>query len=91
MAENSGATRKEIHFIIKSWVMGSIGGSIFFLTVFILETINFFQSIFLGISTFVVSLVIARLFQDRINIIVNWINRKIRKHPKISGVIDKYF
>jgi len=57
----------KLYFIIKSWLMGQIGGIILYIAILILGSINFVQAIIVGIFGFIISLMISRYFEKYIN------------------------
>jgi len=81
----------KLYFIIRSWIMSQISAIIFLIIVWYLVTINFIQSIFIGIFIFTSSLLISRFFESEINKGTKKILKRLNKHPKLKKFILKYF
>jgi len=81
----------KLYFIIKSWLMGQIGGIILYIAILILGSINFVQAIIVGIFGFIISLMISRYFEKYINIITKKIMRFLNRHKKIGNFIIEHF
>jgi hypothetical protein len=83
--------KERLYFIIRSYIMGVVGGVVFPLMALILGSINFIQAIFLGFFSFLASLAISRYFESPIERITKktlvWLNR----HQKIRKFIMKRF
>jgi len=80
-----------LYFVIRSWIMGQIGGLIFLSIVWFLGSIDFFQAIMIGAFVFVISLIISRLLDRYINKGTRRILRFLSKHTRIKRFILKYF
>ena len=80
----------KLYFIIRSSIMSLTSAIIFLITVWYLVTINFIQTVFLGIFIFVLSLVISRLFELEINKGTNKILKYLNKHPRLKKLILNY-
>jgi hypothetical protein len=76
---SSSVCLERLYFIIRSSVMGIITGLLTYGLISIFKITNFFELVLLGIITFVVSLVISRLFDGPIvkacNLILQYLNR----------------
>ena len=70
--------------------MSLVSAIIFLIIVWYLVTINFIQTVFLGIFIFVLSLVISRLFELEINKGTNKILKYLNKHPRLKKLILNY-
>jgi len=81
----------KLYFIIRSWLMGQIGGIILYIAILILGSINFVQAIIIGIFGFIISLMISRYFEKYINIITKKIMRFLNRHKKIGNFIIEHF
>lgn len=82
--------KDRVFFIIKSWIMGNVGGSVFLTVVFFLGSVNLWQSIVLGGFMFVISLVVTRYFERPIDRTSFFINNKLKRFPAIRKIIHKY-
>jgi len=91
MKTNKIKERNKLYFIIRSWIMSQISAIIFLIIVWRLVTINFIQSIFIGIFIFISSLVISSLFESEINKGTKNILKYLNKHSKLKKFILKYF
>ena len=81
----------KLYFIIRSWLMGQIGGLILYVAILILGSINFIQAIIVGIFGFITSLMISRYFEEYINKITKKIMKILDKHKRIENFILKHF
>jgi len=81
----------KLYFIIRSWLMGQIGGLILYVAILILGSINFVQAIIVGIFGFIASLMISRYFEKYINKITKKIMKFLDKHKRIENFILKHF
>ncbi len=82
---------ERLYFIIRSYIMGIIGGMILPVATLILGSINFIQIVILSLFVFIVSLVISRCFEKYIDKIAMKILRYLNKYYKIKKFILKYF
>ncbi|MBI5872378.1 hypothetical protein HZB88_04840 [archaeon] len=80
-----------LYFIIRSWLMGYVGAAILFITVFILGSINFIQTVIISTFAFFASLAISRLFDRQIGKIVRKILKFLDKNQKIKNLIVNHF
>jgi len=81
----------KLYFIIRSSIMSLVSAIIFLIIVWYLVTINFLQSIFIGIFVFLSALTISRLFESEINKRIKKILKRLNKRPKLKKFILKYF
>ena len=84
------SSEDRLFFIIKTGIMGNMGGVLFLTIVFFKGTINFWETFVLGLFAFVFSLIVARYFESQINRISKWINHKINRRPMLRKFIEKY-
>ncbi|MEM5834835.1 MAG: hypothetical protein QXQ69_03245 [Candidatus Aenigmatarchaeota archaeon] len=82
---------ERLYFIVRSYLMGCVGGIIFPAIVFILGKINWIQSIIIGTFVYIISLAISRVFEKQIDKITQKILIHLNKHKKIKSFILKYF
>lgn len=82
---------ERLYFIVRSYLMGCVGGIIFPLIVFLLGKINWVQSIIVGGFVYIASLAISRVFEKQIDKITQKILVHLNKHRKIKNFILKYF
>ncbi len=87
MPRSKRGTEDRLFFITKSWLMGQIAGVVFLVVVLILGSINFWQAFFLNAFLFVFSLVVARLFERKIDRTVLWIDRRLDGFPRLKRMI----
>ncbi|MCS7105699.1 MAG: hypothetical protein NZ942_00025 [Candidatus Aenigmarchaeota archaeon] len=83
--------KERLYFIVRSYIMGCIGGVIFPAIVFVLGRINWVQSIIIGTFVYIVSLVISRVFEKQIDKVTKKILLRLSKHEKIKNFILRYF
>jgi hypothetical protein len=83
--------KNRLHFIVKSWLMGQISAIIFLGSVLVLGVINFIQSVIIGTTAYVSSLVILRFYDKQINSVVKKILNILDRHKKIKDFILKHF
>jgi len=81
----------KLYFIIKSWLMGQIGGIILYIAILILGSINFVQAIIVGIFGFIISLMISRYFEKYINKMTKKIMKFLNRYNRIENFIIKRF
>ena len=81
----------KLYFIIRSWLMGQIGGIILYIAILILGSIDFVQAIIIGIFGFITSLMISKYFEKYINKITKKIMKFLYKHKRIENFIIKRF
>ena len=89
--ENLKTENDRLYFIIKSWVMSEIGGRLFLASVMILGSVNFIQSLVIGMIIFVGSLIISRFFDSVIDKVVVKTLNFLNKRNRVKGFILKYF
>ncbi|MFH8086774.1 MAG: hypothetical protein QW609_03070 [Candidatus Aenigmatarchaeota archaeon] len=82
---------ERLYFIVRSYLMGCIGGIIFPAIVFVLGRINWVQSIIIGTFVYIISLAISRVFERQIDNITKKILVRLNKHKRIKNFILKYF
>ena len=82
---------QRLYFVLRSIVMGVISALITFSVIIYLGTINFIQSFFLGISVFIFSLMLSRLFDNQIVSLSMKIIEFLEKHNRLKTVILKAF
>jgi len=80
-----------LYFIIRSSIMGQIGGLIFLSIVWFLGSIDFSQTIVIGIFVFVISLIVSRFLDYYINKGTRKILKFLSKHTRVKNFILKYF
>jgi hypothetical protein len=80
-----------LYFIIRSWLMGYVGAATLFITVFILGSINFIQTVILSTTAFFASLIISRLFDKQIEKLVRKILKIMDRNQKIKNLIVNHF
>jgi len=81
----------KLYFIIRSWLMGQIGGIILYIAILILGSINFVQAIIVGIFGFIISLMISRYFEKYINKMTKKIMKFLNRYNRIENFIIKRF
>jgi len=86
-----GRDENRLYFITRSVLMSTVCGIIFLVSVWLLKTINFIQSLILGVFVFFVSLFISAIFDSYIKKLVKKILKFLDKHSKIKKIILKYF
>lgn len=82
---------QRLYFVLRSIFMGLVSALITFAVIIYLESINFIQTIFLGIFVFTFSLMFSRLFDDQIISISLRIIRFLERHKRLRTVILKAF
>jgi len=80
-----------LYFIVRSYIMGCIGGVLFPLIVFFLGKINWIQSIIIGTFVYIASLAISRAFDDQISLATEKVLKYLNKYKKVKKFILKYF
>lgn len=80
-----------LYFIIRSFIMGLIGGAITFLFIFSVGTINAVTGIIFGIFVFGLSLVITRMFDTQLTQATKKIVEIMASHKSSRDFIMKYF
>jgi len=80
-----------LYFIIRSFLMGLIGGSVTYLIIWYIGSINVIGSIIIGTFVFVFSLAITRLFDTRITQATKKIVELMTSHSVIRDFIMKHF
>jgi len=76
-----------LYFVIRSWLMGYVGAAILFVTVFILGSINFIQTVIISTFSFFASLVVSRLLDKQIEKVVKKILKFLEKNQKIKNLV----
>ena len=89
--ENSKTENERLYFIIRSWVMSEIGGGLFLVCVLILGSVDFIQSIVIGVANYFGSLIISGFFDSIINKVVVKILRLLNKRIRVKGFILNHF
>jgi hypothetical protein len=84
-------SENKLYFIIRSWLMGQIGGIILYIAILIFGSINFVQAIIIGIFGFIISLMISSYFEKYINKMTKKIMKFLNKHKRIENFIIKRF
>jgi hypothetical protein len=82
---------RRLYFIIRSWLMGYVGAAILFITVFILGTINFIQTVLISTFAFFASLLISRLFDKQVEKLVGRILKFLKKRQKLKDFVLNHF
>ncbi len=91
MAQSNYTTEDRLFIIIKAGIMGGIGGSIFLTIVYVLGSINFWQTLIIGFFLFMTSIIITRSFENKINKLTFWVSNLLDRFPKVKRIIHKYF
>lgn len=86
-----GQGKHTLYFIIRSWLMSNINAVLLLSIVFVLGSINFWQTIVIGVVLFIVSLAISRLFETQMEHATKKIMKYLDKHKKIKNLILKNF
>lgn len=82
---------QRLYFIIRSFLMGLIGASVTYLTIWYLGSINVIESIVIGTFVFVFSLAVTRLFDTQITQVTKKIVELMASHRGIRDFIMKHF
>ena len=82
---------ERFYFIVRSSIMGGITGILTFAIISLLKVTDFFQLVFLGIITFVISLVASRILDKPIVRISNMTILYLSRHKKIKDFILRRF
>jgi hypothetical protein len=82
---------QRLYFIIRSFIMGLLGGAVTYLVIFYLGSIDVVGSIFLGGFVFVFSLVVTRLFDSQITQGTKKLVELMANHITIRDFIMKHF
>jgi hypothetical protein len=82
---------QRLYFIIRSFIMGLLGGAVTYLVIFYLGSIDVVGSIFLGGFVFVFSLVVTRLFDSQITQGTKKLIELMANHITIRDFIMKHF
>ena len=86
----AGSVRiQRLYFVIRSVIMGLISALIYFLVVWFLGKIDAGQAAILGIFVFVISLVVSRLFDERIVSVSHRIVGFLSKHKRLRTFVLK--
>jgi len=83
--------RERLYFIVKSWLSGQVVSIFFLVAVIFLGVINWIQSVILGTSGYIISLIFLRVFDIKIDFVVKKILNILDKHKKIKKFILKHF
>jgi hypothetical protein len=84
---SSSVYLERLYFIIRSSVMGIITGLLTYGIISIFKITNFFELVLLGIITFVISLVISRIFDGPIVKVCNLILRYLNRYQRLREFI----
>jgi hypothetical protein len=82
---------ERLYFIVRSYIMGCVGGVLFPLIVFFIGRINWIQTVIIGGFVYIISLAISRAFDNQINIVTEKVLKYLNKYKKIKNFILKYF
>ena len=80
-----------LYFIIRSFIMGLVGGGVTFLFIFSVGTITATTGIVIGIFVFALSLAMTRLFDTQFTQATKKIVEIMASHETIRDFIMKYF
>jgi hypothetical protein len=84
---SSSVCLQRLYFIIRSAIMGLITGLLTYVIISVFQITNFFSLVLLGLSTFVVSLLISRLFDAPIVKVCNLILMYLDRYPSLRSFI----
>jgi len=82
---------ERLYFIVRSYIMGCVGGVLFPLIVFFIGRINWIQTVIIGGFVYIASLAISRAFDNQINTVTEKVLKYLNKYKKIKNFILKYF
>jgi hypothetical protein len=82
---------QRLYFIIRSFIMGEIGGAVTFLFIWFVGSIDAITGFVFGIFVFVFSLVITRLFDVQITKATKKIIEIMASHRTVRDFIMKHF
>jgi hypothetical protein len=82
---------QRLYFIIRSFIMGEIGGAVTFLFIWYVGSIDAIEMAILGIFVFVFSLVITRLFDVQITKATKKIVETMASHRTVRDFIMNHF
>ena len=84
---NISAKNQRLYFIIRSIIMGLISASVTFSIVLYFSSINFLQTVILGIFLFIFSLITSRLLDREILLLSKKIVKYLERHKKLKKII----
>ena len=84
---NISAKNQRLYFIIRSIIMGLISASVTFSIVLYFSSINFLQTVVLGIFLFIFSLITSRLLDREILLLSKKIVKYLERHKKLKKFI----
>jgi hypothetical protein len=82
---------QRLYFIIRSFIMGEIGGAVTFLFIWYVGSIDAIKGFEFGIFVFVFSLVITRLFDAQITKVTKKIVELMASHRTVRNFIMNHF
>jgi hypothetical protein len=82
---------QRLYFIVRAWLTFYVSALTLFISVLILGSINFVQTLIISTLGFFVSLAVSRLFDKQIEKIVEKILRFLDKNQKIKKLIVDHF